>query len=81
MWLARKFGVAKNIRFLGLTDEISKLLLAADLFLHPAYREAAGMVIVEAIVAGLPVLTTASCGYAYHVKRAKAGLVVPLPFK
>jgi UDP-glucose:(heptosyl)LPS alpha-1,3-glucosyltransferase len=38
------------------------------------------MVLLEAIVAGLPVLTTAACGYAFHVERAQAGLVCPEPF-
>ena len=38
------------------------------------------MVILEAIVAGLPVLTTASCGYAFHVQDADAGIVIEDPF-
>jgi UDP-glucose:(heptosyl)LPS alpha-1,3-glucosyltransferase len=37
-------------------------------------------VLLEAVVAGLPVLTTASCGYAFHVENAGAGLVCPEPF-
>jgi UDP-glucose:(heptosyl)LPS alpha-1,3-glucosyltransferase len=78
---AKNLGIAGNVRFLGPSDKVPELLLAADLLLHPAYREAAGMVIVEAIVAGLPVLTTAACGFAYHVDKANAGLVVPLPFE
>ena len=39
------------------------------------------MVILEAIVSGLPVLTTATCGYAFHVKDAAAGRVLPAPFR
>ena len=38
------------------------------------------MVILEAIVAGLPVLATAACGYAFHVVQAEAGVVLPEPF-
>jgi len=38
------------------------------------------MAILEAIVAGLPVLVTESCGYAFHVTRAEAGNVVKDPF-
>ncbi len=38
------------------------------------------MVILEAVVAGLPVLTTANCGYAQHVIDAGAGLVCAEPF-
>ena len=80
-WQAKRLGIEENVKFLGPSDKVPELLLAADLLLHPAYREAAGMVIVEAIVAGLPVLTTAAAGFAYHVDKAKAGVVVPLPFK
>jgi UDP-glucose:(heptosyl)LPS alpha-1,3-glucosyltransferase len=39
------------------------------------------MILVEAIVAGLPVLTTATCGYAFYVEQASAGQVVPSPFR
>jgi UDP-glucose:(heptosyl)LPS alpha-1,3-glucosyltransferase len=53
----------------------------ADILLHPSVHESAGMVLLEAIVAGLPVLTTANCGYAFHVERAEAGIVCPEPFE
>jgi UDP-glucose:(heptosyl)LPS alpha-1,3-glucosyltransferase len=32
------------------------------------------------VVAGLPVLTTAACGYAHYIEEAKAGHVISLPF-
>jgi UDP-glucose:(heptosyl)LPS alpha-1,3-glucosyltransferase len=39
------------------------------------------MVLLEAVVAGLPVLTTDNCGYAYHISLAGAGRVLPTPFE
>lgn len=39
------------------------------------------MVLIEAMNAGVPVLTTDICGYAFHIERAKAGEVIPSPFK
>jgi UDP-glucose:(heptosyl)LPS alpha-1,3-glucosyltransferase len=54
--------------------------MAADLLLHPAYRENTGTVLVEAMAAGLPVLASAVCGYSFHVKKAGAGELVPSPF-
>ena len=57
-----------------------RFLFGADLLVHPAYSENTGNVLLEAMVAGLPVLTTANCGYASHVERAGAGWVVPEPF-
>lgn len=36
--------------------------------------------LLEAAIVGLPVLTTASCGYAFHILEAGAGLVCAEPF-
>ena len=36
--------------------------------------------LLEAIVAGLPVLTTDTCGYAFHVQQSGAGQVLTSPF-
>ena len=48
---------------------------------HPAYLESGGIVLMEAIVAGLPVLATGTCGFAPHIARAEAGYVLPEPFQ
>jgi len=37
-------------------------------------------VLLEALVAGLPVLATAVCGYAHYILEAEAGMVIPDPF-
>jgi UDP-glucose:(heptosyl)LPS alpha-1,3-glucosyltransferase len=37
-------------------------------------------VLLEAIIAGLPVLATDICGYAFHIERAQAGRVLASPF-
>jgi len=78
--LAKRRGIADRIQFLGARDDVAHLLLAADLLLHPARDECAGMTILEAIVAGLPVLCTANCGFADHVRAAEAGMILPEPF-
>jgi UDP-glucose:(heptosyl)LPS alpha-1,3-glucosyltransferase len=46
------------------------------LLIHPARKENTGTVILEAIVAGLPVLVSDVCGYAKHVTRAGAGELI-----
>ena len=43
-------------------------------------RQVPGTVIIESLINGLPVITTAECGYAPHVRKADAGLVIPSPF-
>lgn len=81
MKLAGKLGVSGRVAFAGVQDEVSPYYLAADLLVHPARSEAAGMVLIEALTHGLPVLVTEGCGYAFHVLRAEAGLAVPEPFQ
>jgi len=78
--LAKSLGVSESISFLGGRDDIPDLLLAADALIHPALDEAAGIVLLEALVAGLPVLVTDVCGYAHHIASAGAGLVIESPF-
>jgi len=71
----------RRIHVLGPRDDVPALMQAADLLLHPAYRESAGMVLLEATVAGLPVLVTDTCGYARIVEEAGSGMVLPSPFR
>jgi UDP-glucose:(heptosyl)LPS alpha-1,3-glucosyltransferase len=78
--MAQQLGIAAKVTFFKSRDDLPRFFQGADLLLHPSYKESAGMVILEAIVAGLPVLTTAACGYAFHVEQAKAGIVVADPF-
>lgn len=74
--LAAQAGIAHQLHFLGGSDQVPRYLAAADLLVHPAISENTGNVILEALVAGLPVLATASCGYAHHVLAAQAGQLV-----
>ncbi len=76
----RRLGLAEQVEFLFGRSDIPRFLLGADLLIHPAYSENTGTVLLEAIVAGLPVLTTDVCGYAHYVEDANAGMVVGSPF-
>jgi UDP-glucose:(heptosyl)LPS alpha-1,3-glucosyltransferase len=76
---ARAAGVAHRLRFLGGRDDIPRFLWGADLLVHPAYRENTGTVLLEAMVAGLPVLTTDVCGYAPYVVANAMGVVIDSP--
>lgn len=78
--LAKRLSVSDHVSFLGGRDDIPDLLLAADVLIHPALDEAAGIVLLEALVAGLPVLVTDVCGYAHHIAAAQSGLVIASPF-
>jgi UDP-glucose:(heptosyl)LPS alpha-1,3-glucosyltransferase len=77
---AKKLGLLEQVNFLGGRDDVVDLMLASDLLVHPARSEAAGVVLLEALVVGLPVVVTDLCGHAHHVTAARAGLVLPAPF-
>jgi UDP-glucose:(heptosyl)LPS alpha-1,3-glucosyltransferase len=77
---AKRLGVEDRVHFLGGRNDVFDWMLAADLLVHPARSESAGMILLEALTAGLPVLVTDACGYAFHIQRAKAGRVLASPF-
>ncbi len=78
--LARRLRVFEKVRFLGGRSDVPELLCAADLLIHPAYSENTGMILLEAITAGLPVLATDVCGYAKHIETSRTGRVLASPF-
>lgn len=74
--LARELGVDKRIVWLGPREDIPDLLAMADVLVHPSRYDTTGTIILEAIINGLPVVTTDACGYSDLVLAAKAGLVL-----
>jgi len=75
-----------RIEFLGPlpfgTEEHISVLLSADAFVHPSRRSATGEkegipgAIVEAMSAGLPLITTLHAGIPYVVKDGETGLLI-----
>jgi UDP-glucose:(heptosyl)LPS alpha-1,3-glucosyltransferase len=74
-------GVSFRCIHVGGRNDIADLMLGADLLAHPARSELAGIVIIEALTAGLPVIVTDICGYAKHVEKANAGIVIASPYQ
>lgn len=78
---AKALGISSQVEFLKGRSDIPRFLLGADLLIHPAYNENTGTVLLEALVAGLPVLVTDVCGYAHYIAEADCGRIVPSPFE
>lgn len=78
--MAKKLGLEKHVVISKGRPDIPQLMQGADVCVHPAYRENTGLVILEGMACGAPMLVTASCGYAHHVADADAGIVSELPF-
>ena len=64
--LAQDLGVSAQVLFTGYVtpEEIPQYYAAADLFVLPSYSDVWGLVVNEAMVAGLPVIVTRDVGAA-----------------
>ena len=78
--LADDLAIKDRVLIVPGSDDVLSFLAGSDLMLHPAYKESAGHVLLEAMVSGLPVLTTTTCGYACYIEKSKSGLVCAEPF-
>lgn len=76
----KQLGLGDQFEIFAGRDDIPRFLLGADVLVHPARHENTGTVLVEALVAGLPVIVTDVCGYAHYVAQAEMGQVMPSPF-
>lgn len=79
--LAKKLGIADQVQVVSGRNDIPRLMQAADLLVHPAYRENTGLVLLESAACGLPVLASDVCGYAGHVRAGGFGELVASPFQ
>ena len=76
--LARELGVAAAVRFVGYLDRATHLLdcyCAADAFVFASRTETQGLVLLEAMALGVPVVSTAVMGTRDIVGPARGALV------
>jgi UDP-glucose:(heptosyl)LPS alpha-1,3-glucosyltransferase len=74
--LAKQMQVSENTIFVGPSNQVSSYYQIADYLVHPAREEVAGATLLESLLFGVPVLTIENCGFSFHIKNAKAGIVV-----
>lgn len=72
-------GLEEVVRYLGPTSDVARYHAAADLFVHPAQYEPFGLVLLEALASGLPVVTTRVPGAAFLVEDRVNGLLLDDP--
>ena len=56
--LAEELGIGERVLFLGKQSSVAELLSCSDLFLLPSEHEAFGLVALEAMACGVPVIAT-----------------------
>ncbi|MDD2331802.1 MAG: glycosyltransferase [Candidatus Cloacimonetes bacterium] len=76
-FLSRELGIQTEVQFLGARDnaEIPALLHNADILVLPSRIESFGIVLIEAMACGLPVIAT-KCGGPQSIVTQNTGLLV-----
>jgi glycosyltransferase involved in cell wall biosynthesis len=74
---AAALRVAGQVRFFGHRHDVPELLQASDIFAFPSLMEAAPNALLEAMVAGLPVVASRAGGMLEVVEHGHNGLLVP----
>jgi len=70
-------GLTDTVSLLGTRDDVRELMLNADILIHPARWEGFGLVLLEAMRAGLPVVATRAGAIPEVVADGVTGLLVP----
>jgi glycosyltransferase involved in cell wall biosynthesis len=76
--LARELGIGERVRFTGALPHEGALevMAGADLFVFASQTETQGLVLVEAMAAGVPVVAVGVAGAAEAVVDGESGLLV-----
>ena len=77
---AQQLGVAQRVHFLGQVDQTRKLqmLRAADVYVSSSMHEGFGLVYLEAMAAGLPIVTTGNGGHTDYLIEGTNAFLVPV---
>jgi glycosyltransferase involved in cell wall biosynthesis len=70
-------GLQERVRFLGVRADVADILRASDVFVLSSRWEGNPMSVMEAMAAGLPVVSTAVGGVPELVRDRETGLLVP----
>lgn len=73
--LIEKLGLEKQVKLLGFRKDIADILQTADCFAFPSKREGLGIAAIEAMAAGLPLLTSDCRGTREYMKNQETGFV------
>jgi glycosyltransferase involved in cell wall biosynthesis len=73
--LARAGAAVPKVRFRGITDTPEDVLAASDVICLPSYREAFGMVILEAAAMGIPAVASRIYGITDALVEGETGLL------
>lgn len=76
-YLVHTLKLQRQVSFIAPPREMDDLLLKSDLFCYPALEEPDGVVLLPAMAAKLPILTTDTRGPGEMLENGREGLIVP----
>ncbi len=76
--VALSLGVADSVQFTGVVEEIEPVLQQADLLLLPSQTESFGLVALEAMASGIPVVASDVGGLPEVVAHGETGYLAPV---
>lgn len=74
----KKLGLKSTVFYLDFRNDISRILKASDFLICPSTMETLSLAILEAMAAGLPVITTNCGGPSECVVDGETGFIVPV---
>ena len=74
---AKRRGISDRVRFIGWVSDRQAFFNTIDLFVLPSREEPFGIVLIEAMAAGLPVVATDTDGPSSILHDGQTGLMVP----
>ncbi len=72
-----ELGIAERVRFLGARRDVAALMQALDMLVVNSLAEPCGLVVLEGMASGLPVIATAVGGNPEMIHHALSGWLVP----
>ncbi len=79
--LARDLGLTDRVQFMGPREDIDVCMSAADVLVHPTREDSFGMVVLEAMACGLPVIVSRApyCGFAAELQHQQDAMILDDP--
>jgi glycosyltransferase involved in cell wall biosynthesis len=77
---AQQLGIAQRVRFTGARDDVANVLVALDAFVIASLQEGMSSAMLEALAAGVPVISTPVTGAEVLLEEPVSGIVAdPTP--
>jgi N-acetyl-alpha-D-glucosaminyl L-malate synthase BshA len=76
--LVEKLEVEEYVRYVGVVDDVTQILAAADVLLLPSETESFGLVALEAMASGVPVVASDVGGLPEVVEHGVTGFLAPV---